>query len=246
MSWTVPNIRRGRSDSSFVTSPWLWMMRTSPFRADDPVLHVVALAAGECFRHRSHDPRPVFGMNELLISRDGYRAFVRRQAEDAVALLRPVDEPSADVTLPVAHTRDTLGLFQLALAFSQVGGPFQHFSVERVAGVSKFFLCPAARGGDPADDQCEHCANSQIDEIGVAKAEGIKRSYKEEIEAQDRKDDGEDAWPDPRIPNGCSDREQEWGQCRAKARQDESRAGCNRDRQNCNAVAQNRRNGFRR
>src|SRR4051794_11882922 len=120
MSWTVPNIRRGRSDSSFVTSPWLWMMRTSPFRANDPVLHVVALAAGECFHHRSHDPRPVFGVNELLISRDGYRAFVRRQAEDAVALLRPVDEPGADVALPVADTRNTLGLFQLALAFSQV------------------------------------------------------------------------------------------------------------------------------
>jgi len=185
-------------------------------------------------------------MNELLISRNGYRAFVRRQAEDAVALLRPVDEPSADVTLPVADTRDTLGLFQLALAFSQVGGPFQHFGVERVAGVPKFFLYPSARGGDPADDQGEPYANSQIDEIGVAKAEGIKRSYEEEIEAQDRKDNGEDAWPDAGIPDGCSDREQEWGQCRAKAREEKSRAGCNRDRQNCNGVAKNRRNGFRR
>ena len=168
------------------------------------------------------------------------------RAEDAFALLRPVDEPGADVTFPVADTRDTLGLFQLALAFSQFCGPFQHFSVERVAGVSKFFLCPSARGGDPADDQCEPYANNQIDEIGVAKAEGINRSYEEEIEAQDRKDDGEDAWPDARIPDGRSDREQEWGQCRAKVRQEESRAGCDRDRQNRNAVAENRRNGFRR
>src|SRR4051812_44793388 len=40
-------------------------------RPNDAVLHVVALAAGECFRDRGHDPWPVFGMNELLISRNG-------------------------------------------------------------------------------------------------------------------------------------------------------------------------------
>src|SRR4029078_5833504 len=95
-------------------------------RPNDPVLHVVALAAGECFRHRSHDAWPVFGMNELLIARNGYRAFVRRQAENAVALLRPVDEPGADVTFPVADTGHTPGRLRLALAFSQVGGPLRY------------------------------------------------------------------------------------------------------------------------
>ena len=119
------------------------------------------------------------------------------------------DEPSADVTLPVADTRDTLGLFQLALAFSQVGGPFQHFSVERVAGLTKLLLGPPSRGGDPADGQCEQCADDQIDEISLVEAERIERRHEEKIEAQDRKHDGEGAWPDPRVPDGCADRDQE-------------------------------------
>jgi hypothetical protein len=58
-------------------------------------------------------------------------------------------------------------------------------------------LGPPSRGGDPADDQRNRDAKNQIDEIGLAKAEGIRRRDEEEVEAQERKDDGRMPGPTP-------------------------------------------------
>ena len=52
ISWIVPNMRWGRPDSSLITSPWLWTMRTLAVGPGHAVLHIVSRAATQRFRNR--------------------------------------------------------------------------------------------------------------------------------------------------------------------------------------------------
>jgi len=59
-------------------------------------------------------------MDEMLQSGKVDGALLRRQPEDAVGFVRPVDPVYLEVAFPVADMRDALGFLQSGLAFSQV------------------------------------------------------------------------------------------------------------------------------
>ena len=84
-------------------------------------------------------------------------------------------------------------------------------------------------------------------EIGIANwAEGETGTQEEVIEAEDRKDNCEHTWPGSCVPNGRGDCEQERRQNGLEmSQQEEIQPDCDCYRQNCNAVPENRRHGWR-
>ena len=90
---------------------------------DHPVLYVVGRAATQRLRQCRSDSLIILRMDQFLMSRKGYRAFLRRQPEDAVGFFGAANVIFVEVTIPVTDMRHALGFFEFGLALPQV---FKH------------------------------------------------------------------------------------------------------------------------
>src|SRR5262249_50973441 len=85
---------------------------------DHSILQLIALAVSKRPRRR-HEQRPILGMNQIVEFRERDASFLRKQTEDTVRFIGPHADAGLDITLPVADMRQTLRLFQSALALAQ-------------------------------------------------------------------------------------------------------------------------------
>src|SRR5262245_31898070 len=79
------------------------------------ILQIVGLAVSKR-RRRRHEQGAIFGMNQLVEFRKRNASFLRGQTKDAVCFVGPQGDVRLDVALPVADVRETLRVFQPALA----------------------------------------------------------------------------------------------------------------------------------
>src|ERR1700730_8342758 len=84
----------------------------------------------------------------------GRQIHLRIQSVNSEHFLGAVEHfLAAGVPCPTAGVGELLRFGQIAFAPLYVGGSFQHFDLELVAGLTKLLLCPSSHGADPTDSQ---------------------------------------------------------------------------------------------